>query len=91
MEGTLLPFAVITSQWPVGAHTLGQDQRQTHSTHRREDQALEMGSLFRKTTFHRALSWWSPNPSHRVVRLLSPHTNTPVSRIQQVSGCLQNV
>lgn len=61
----------------------------TCSTHSRKNKPLS-GSVFRKTTFHHSLSWWRPKSSHHVVRLLSPHTNTPVSQIQQVSGCLQN-
>lgn len=36
MRRTFLPFAVITSQWSVGAHTLSQNQRQTDAPHTAE-------------------------------------------------------
>lgn len=36
MSRTFLPFAVITSQWSVGAHTLSQNQRQTYAPHTAE-------------------------------------------------------
>lgn len=36
MSRTFFPFAVITSQWSVGAHTLSQNQRQTYAPHTAE-------------------------------------------------------
>ncbi|KAK4825213.1 hypothetical protein QYF61_025141 [Mycteria americana] len=56
-------------EWRTRAHALSPGpETDMCSPHSREDQACERGRLFRNTMFHRALSWWNPNPSHHVVR-----------------------
>lgn len=88
MEGILLPFAVIASQWQ--ADTLKPGAEAPWSTHSREDKSPWKGKSLQKDHISLILSGWSPSPTHCAVRLLSPHTITLFPQIQQVYLLINN-
>lgn len=83
MEGILLVFVVIMSQWPADVLKPGAEA-DIWSTHSRGDKSPWVAKSLQKDHISLILSWWSPSPTHCAMRLLSPHTTTSFCQIDQV-------
>lgn len=91
MEGTLLPFAVITSQWPAGAHNLSQAALTTHQHSSFPDPAgLRFSSKCVRLLPNPspAFPWSSASRRANWVPCCSCFNHTPVSSVpQSVQPC----